>query len=480
MLKVLICDDEALIRASIKAMLLEFPFLIEIVGEAKNGEEAVHLIDTFSPDLILIDIRMPKKDGLTVIQEMKPHHPNSYFVILSGFSEFEYARDALSFGAFEYLLKPSSPSDLENLVVKITNHKRQHMETIRKQFHQDFLAYYNSASTSHYDLYTLSKLSFSCLVYTLDSAFQPAGIMPYEPLEEYLLSQMDTHTSLTYFEPSSGIMAIIIGHHAVPSESPNLENSCMHWITSHYKNFKITSLVSSEFLSAQTLKDFLVSSVNFIKCRSLLGIGKKYSVLDLKPLLSYPNLIAFGHNLHKLIRAYHNKDLLLVEKYLSRCTSKESLALIKTYPKIHKPMEMFFETTLMISLDVSLNNWQETLITTIETTLGSCVKTNRSVECIKEYVYAHYMDDISIHAIATTLDVTPNYLSALFHKTTGTKFIQFLKQVRIEQAKLLLVSTEEPIKNIAIAVGYYSQRHFTKVFTEIVGMYPSDYRRELD
>ncbi len=99
------------------------------------------------------------------------------------------------------------------------------------------------------------------------------------------------------------------------------------------------------------------------------------------------------------------------------------------------------------------------------------------VQQVIAYVDRHYMHDIGIKQIAEELHVTPNYLSSLFHKKHGSTFIKYLTESRMLKAKELLLSDPHlKVLEVAEAVGYYSTRHFTKLFTEHFGCYPSEIR----
>lgn len=100
---------------------------------------------------------------------------------------------------------------------------------------------------------------------------------------------------------------------------------------------------------------------------------------------------------------------------------------------------------------------------------------------ISEVIYSieqHYASDISIAQLAERLRITPNYLSSTFHKKTGTTFTKYLTRLRIHRAKELLSTTNLPVKDIALQVGYYSTRHFVKLFIESEGCYPTEYKKQ--
>jgi len=121
-MKVIIADDERLIRAGLKSMLSEAKIPLDIAGEATNGEELVELVKRHLPEIAFVDIKMPKMNGLEAISKGKLYSPNTQWIILTGYAEFDYAREAIKLGAANYLLKPVSPDELnETLEVLIKN-----------------------------------------------------------------------------------------------------------------------------------------------------------------------------------------------------------------------------------------------------------------------------------------------------------------------------------------------------------------------
>jgi two-component system response regulator YesN len=97
---------------------------------------------------------------------------------------------------------------------------------------------------------------------------------------------------------------------------------------------------------------------------------------------------------------------------------------------------------------------------------------------VLRFIEGNYQADISITQIAERLQVTPNYLSALFHRKTGSTFIKYLTRIRLLRAKELLADPELRVQEVAEQVGYTSTRHFTKLFTAFFGYYPSEQRKK--
>lgn len=117
--QVLIVDDEPLIRQGIKNKLDWDKFQINILEEACDGIEALEKINSLNPEIVITDIKMPEMDGLLLIEEADKQGFNPYFIIISGYAEFDYAKKAIVFGVEDYLLKPISSGELESAIVKI-------------------------------------------------------------------------------------------------------------------------------------------------------------------------------------------------------------------------------------------------------------------------------------------------------------------------------------------------------------------------
>src|SRR5690625_2959787 len=119
MFKVLIVDDEVWIRRGITSLLDWEAIGLEIIGECENGKEAFQFVKKNKPDLILMDMRMPGWNGKDLIRKLYKYYPNLIVIVISGYSDFEYTREALKYGAFDYLLKPVKKEELIEVISKV-------------------------------------------------------------------------------------------------------------------------------------------------------------------------------------------------------------------------------------------------------------------------------------------------------------------------------------------------------------------------
>ena len=136
MVKILIVDDFLADRRSIRSLLTSFTRLdIEITGEAENGLQALEQIEANVPDIVISDIEMPLCDGFELARNIRIHYPDIKIIFCSIYDEFEYARQALYFGGYGYILKPIDPNELNQCIQRVTSKISD--ETIENRFHQE-------------------------------------------------------------------------------------------------------------------------------------------------------------------------------------------------------------------------------------------------------------------------------------------------------------------------------------------------------
>ena len=121
----LIVEDEDIIRKGLIVTLRKLEMDFEHIYEAGDGEEGLRLCREYTPDIIMTDIKMPLMDGLTFIRESQKLLPEGQFIILSGYSDFEYARTALKYGVKDYLLKPSTKNEIKEVLTRVVEQLKE-------------------------------------------------------------------------------------------------------------------------------------------------------------------------------------------------------------------------------------------------------------------------------------------------------------------------------------------------------------------
>lgn len=135
-INILICDDQAIVRKGIRALLATEPD-IEVIGEAKNGQEAINQTAALQPDVILMDLVMPEVDGIEAIRGITAHQPQARILVLTSFATDDKVFPAIKAGALGYLLKDSSPEDLVQAIQHVYRGEPSLHPTIaRKVLHE--------------------------------------------------------------------------------------------------------------------------------------------------------------------------------------------------------------------------------------------------------------------------------------------------------------------------------------------------------
>lgn len=137
---VIVAEDEPLLLENLIHKINKSGTAFEVIGSAQTGIQAYELVENLNPDVLITDIRMPVMDGLELIRKTKEYHPQTDFIITSGFSEFEYAKKALKYQVSEYLLKPIDPEELKNALLRLQTKYQTETESLEDIFCSDAAA----------------------------------------------------------------------------------------------------------------------------------------------------------------------------------------------------------------------------------------------------------------------------------------------------------------------------------------------------
>ena len=134
MYRLLIADDETLERQAMKLVLKRTFKNLDIVEDAKTGDEAILLAKKYSPHIIIMDIKMPNKNGLEAQREISKFLPDVKTIILTAYDDFNFAQDAIKLGVKDYILKPAKPSELKNSINKILTSIKKENSNFRQKY----------------------------------------------------------------------------------------------------------------------------------------------------------------------------------------------------------------------------------------------------------------------------------------------------------------------------------------------------------
>lgn len=518
--KVLLVDDEPIILRSLKVAIPWEELGLTIVGEAKNGEAALQLIQETSPQIIISDIRMPVIDGIALMKEVLPRSSKLIFIFISGYGEFEYAREALRLGAFDYLLKPI---DHEELAVMLAR-ARERLDR-QKENEQLMLS-----------VQTLSLLARERMLaeFTLGNP-RPLQHLKWlensELEEEYFMAvvRLDDYAGLTAKWSAEEKHLWLFAVRNILEEW-SLENGALS-IFPFYNGEWILLFPAAISTGKRTLGEQLINGIKrYSKLNCSVGISRTTQGIDQLSTV-YP---LAAQALYQ--RFYSGQAGVFIEEETAAAGSREvkypkelELSLIESIRTLNlermlalfDEMSVFIESQalpqqlaerLIIEMSVVLyrqfehlnthNEWSvESLLSKLHGlgTLSDMIEVLKAefrewlqqshstavredgrsiIEKVKRYIESNYHKDLSIEEVSEVADLSISHFCTLFKQISGYTFLEFVTHCRMENAKYILQNSTVKVYQVAPMVGYQDPRYFTQVFKKATGKTPTEYREE--
>ncbi len=489
MYRILIVDDEKFIRRSICNRMQWEQFGIEVAGEAANGQEALELIGQLRPQIVLVDIRMPVMDGIAFISEAKRRYPQIYYIIMSAYNDFEYAKKAIQLGVEDYILKPVKISELEAVLGRIVhelNQKRLTSHLLR-------------AEAGGQEQPSFLGEQIEVLAFYVDCG-EETGRRMEEAMQE-ALGKTDDKVILYHLENySMGDCCIFLinGNHLKEEIGRNLVEAvwdCLGDIEG------VAAL--SEIMEKDRLRQAVTSGIRlltrklFYPERKILTVRQRADeVKDKKHRQQLREKMNYLHrqNVAESMTQMENGLLHVVELLVNRENSiwtiekfiVEILILLKKVSEGAVDDEDYFILFHGVQGRDYLLRYQteKELKCRLEEVIRNCFgmisqhEDEDAVTSIRQYIRENYQSDLNAAQIARKFYLNASYLSTLFKEKTGMNMGAYIEGVRMEKAKEFLKDTEWPVTDIATRCGYSDSNYFTKVFKKYTGATPRQFREK--
>ncbi|CAM3630023.1 response regulator [Marinicrinis lubricantis] len=518
--RVLLADDEYIIIQSLKKAIPWEALQMEVVAEAKDGEEAYRLIQETRPDIILTDIRMPIVDGLMLMERVRKEHPNTLFIVISGYGEFEYAREALRMGAFDYVLKPIDHEELLETVRKAGEKLHRHYEELELQ------------ERLKHSLGTLSAVARERLYLQLiEGNQQPFNQMYWleqDQLNEayyVLLVQLDQYPSLARkwrqeerrlwlfavrnilqeYGETSGARSVFPFHSGewllVFADEPDVRKrergEEIVSIVKRHTKLSCSVGVSTVCQGMEKLGECYQSAQDALMERFYQGHEGVYlfqprgqQVLgSVYPLDLEGKLIQSAKTLDEQ-RIYQIMDE-LKSRWHAASYDKEQIqsCMIQLIVVLYRELEHLYSfqepvDTLITgiyeseTLDEMLSFVSSSLLTSIQglKQRQSRYDNGQLIDKVKKYIEDHYNQDLSVDEAAEVAGLSCSHFCTWFKKETGQTFLEYLTGYRMNKACYILAHSDVKVYQTAPLVGYQDSKYFTQVFKRMIGMTPTEYR----
>lgn len=533
MYKVFLVEDEIVVREGIKNNIHWEEEGFIITGDESDGELAYPMILREQPDILITDIKMPFMDGLELSKLLKKEMPQLKIIIISGYSDFGYAQQAIDIGITEYLLKPITPNKLmaavKNAAVVIEKERKdkQILEQYQRLVYQKQVEkrkdFFSALVGGKMSLSQIIEQEAELGINMVASAF--CIILFQFKIQEYMYEYSNENVQcearieealrkypeIKVFERGmDGLAFILLGEDEEQIEALT-QKLCMLLISIcngrvHYFG-GIGRVV-------HRIRDLQLSYLDANRAFSLRYFEQEDQFLSYRDVGNIKDQIGNQINVSEL--NLEKLDRILLEEFLKRGAIQDVEEFVDRYFNGLDSKAMnssLFRQYIMMDgysaimkflkdmkcpkdkIDNSLKNMMD--ITEQLTSLEDCCKfykyilkeaidlRNKSsqkkysglIDKAKEYIHNNFaMSDLTLNKVASKVNISPNYFSSLFNQETGMTFIEYLTDIRMAKAKEYLRCSSKKITEIGYLVGYLDSHYFSYIFKKTQNFTPSEYR----
>lgn len=535
-IKVFLVEDEMVIRRGIKNSIDWEKEGYIFCGEASDGELAYPMIIKEKPDILITDIRMPFMDGLELCKLVKKELPNIKILILSGYDEFDYAKEAIRLGVTEYLLKPISSGKLlealngvsesirrekedKDLVRKYMEEMRENTEHEKQKFFEQMIAGNLSMADAletgkKYEM-NLSAGMYNLLLFrfTLGEENRKSGELLGEA--EYAIEKLTERLEYVFgFQRGVEGWAFLLmaDNEEQMSERVKELSKDLEEIMKNYSTIAYFGGIGQPVARLRELEESFREAERALAARFTMELNRIISVEDIRMAQNVDTLddieiTSFGEI---------EKTRTMLEKFLNNGAEDEIDEFVDVYinelPEENLKSVLMRQYIIMDAYIVMMSFCEK--IEGIEgemqaqsEELKNSMKTIQTLEEIKNYIRmllkkiigvrdtisgrrysdiieiakdqirkTYMSDEISLNTIAAEVGMSPSYFSSIFSKEMGKTFVEYLTEIRMDRAKELLMCSSMKTSEIGYEVGYKDPHYFSYIFKKTQNCTPKEFR----
>jgi len=498
---------------------------LEVVGMAQNGPDALEMLNSLAPDILITDIRMPGFDGLHVVQEAHRLNPQLEVIVISGYAQFDYAQTAIRFGVGEYLLKPINRDALNHSLEKMAERCRARQ---RKETDMETLLESRDDDCQHLRTKLVGDLLAGQLAETdADTLKRAYHFNAAEDTLQLLLLKMDYDPD-HFGEPSLAIVrdkaqnlfqptfseictdAVCAFADATLTCVMNYPHARQETLRTHLRNnlnrlvaekemfgnIEFSMALSAPCHTLRALTACCAATQNGLAERLIEGTGSlmegeaaKSGALDMDFLARYTVAATHAIDVVSLSEADAAAGVIEEATAVPGVRGWELLALVRMAGTVFcarlsadhsEAIQTEFnrhclQCSTAAQLFERLRRFQQEQLTQLQQRLQE--RDTQPIRNAKLYILKNYAQPITLEEVSAEIGFSVNYFSTLFKKETGEGFAKYLTRVRIDEARSLLRDTNQPVAEICKNVGYGDLKHFTHTFKTETGLTPGEYRK---
>jgi two-component system, response regulator YesN len=509
-MKIAIVEDELRIREGLARLIRKIDPSYEIVGEAEDGLAGMRIVDRLRPDLVITDVRMPDLDGLEMLGRLQEKSITVKAIVLSAYSEFSYACQAITLGVSEYLLKPINVGDLTRALKRVEEQISLEREPKRKEegLTLEGVLYSLILGGARVDADLRSFLTQHWRVNT-EGGFALAAIHVGSSDEREVKSLVKLAQSILAKAPGFELRLLeLAGAKRLVVVALNIddEGALREWFARSFlprlreARPKGICVGWTSFTDIARLRNTMQALEACLDWNIVLGGQDLLVWPDVNRRSVFP--LAYPVTIESAVRSAfcaHDRERYEagIDEFLRSLRGEKMYA-----PKeIKSALVRFVWSVLTTAREIEYESYasldQQKILERITFAVtwpeleetrnillglfprdeGEDQGDGALVRRAKNLVRELYGQGISLNEVARKVNVTSEYLSAQFHRATGVTFSSYIRDFRVQKAKELLIGTSLKLHSVGEQVGYQDAKYFCRVFKEVTGLIPSEYRR---
>ena len=535
MIKVFLVEDEVVMRNGIKNNIPWEKEGLIFAGEASDGELAYPLIKKAQPDILITDIRMPFMDGLELSELVKKEFPRIKIIILSGYNEFDYAKQAIHIGVTDYLLKPITASKLLEAVKKVADviEKEREEEGMLERYRLEMAEntvldrqrLFKDLVTSRINFkealergeelgMDLSASFYQLMLFKLitsgpSNVWSDSVVSCQEAIEEHMSGR--SHI-LVFDRGDEGWAFVMTGESEQDVERRTKECAVrLGELVRTYRDIQYFGSIGGCVNRLGDLKQSYQEAGQAFASRFFSEMNQVVSYSQMEQVFSAANE---SIDIHSVDGTKVNRKTL--ENFLKQGTVEEARGFVEEYfqnvgeKNYHSFM---FRQYIVMDCYLCVRTFLEELGMELKrlpdevADMDSVLKESHSIEPLKDklvrlfeetmalrdgqtaskysqvleeamaFIRENYArEDISLNTVAARVNISPSYFSTIFRQEMGVTFVEYLTSVRMERAREFLMCSNKKTSEIGYEVGYKDSHYFGYLFKKTVGCTPKEYR----
>jgi two-component system response regulator YesN len=530
--KILIVDDEPIVREGIRERIQWAKHGYECIGACENGREALEVMAQERPDVVLTDICMPYMDGLELSRQIVEKYPKTRIIILTGFDDFDYAQQAVKLQVTDFILKPITSAELRELLDKIKlemdeeSGRNEHLLRMKQELKNSMallserflerlasspmrradiaakLAYFNIPLNGPLYIAMTAEMDEPSL-YGETADVELYAFALYNIVQEIAGSAQE---SAVFRFKEHKVMAVLSGSNAeeLHAQAYKLAEDIRNSVK-EYMKFTVTVGIGTVRSDVAEIRHSCRASEAALEYRLLMGPDQVVNITDLEVRGGKPLQDGFEAEaaLVSAIRAGTASEVDHCIQRLIQEIGSASMPIELCHVRILRVMLAVLQTLMeMGSNDHDLFGMEKRLLSDlysfrsleqIEVWLkGVCGEALQGVAQTRkdltrsqmmeavDYIHSHYSDpDLSVKTVSSRIFMSTSYFSALFKAHTGRTFVEYVTDIRMDKAKELLKHSGMKTYEIAASTGYQDPQYFSVLFKKHTGDTPTEYRNRI-